>query len=43
MGRTSDAKVRLLEVAFDLIWDQSYGSVSVEHICQRADVNKGSF
>ena len=43
MGRTSDAKERLLEVAFDLIWDQSYGSVSVDHICQRAEVNKGSF
>jgi len=43
MGRTSDAKERLLQVAFDLIWDQSYGSVSVEQICVRADVNKGSF
>jgi len=43
MGRTSDAKVRLLEVAFDLIWNQSYGAVSVDHICQRAEVNKGSF
>jgi TetR/AcrR family transcriptional repressor of nem operon len=43
MGRTSDAKERLLEVAFDLIWNQSYGSVSVDHICQRAEVNKGSF
>jgi TetR/AcrR family transcriptional repressor of nem operon len=43
MGRTSDAKERLLGVAFDLIWDQSYGSVSVDHICQRAEVNKGSF
>jgi TetR/AcrR family transcriptional repressor of nem operon len=43
MGRTSDAKERLLEVAFDLIWNQSYGAVSVDHICQRAEVNKGSF
>ena len=43
MGRTSDAKERLLQVAFDLIWDQSYGSVSVEQICRRAKVNKGSF
>jgi TetR/AcrR family transcriptional repressor of nem operon len=30
-------------VAFDLIWNQSYGSVSVDHICGRARVNKGSF
>src|SRR5262245_33719286 len=43
MGRTSDAKERLLQVAFDLIWNQSYGAVSVDQICERADVNKGSF
>jgi TetR/AcrR family transcriptional regulator, transcriptional repressor for nem operon len=43
MGRTSDAKERLLQVAFDLIWQQSYGSVSVEDICDRAKVKKGSF
>ena len=43
MGRAHDTKDRLLEVAFDLIWNQSYGSVSVEHICLKADVNKGSF
>jgi TetR/AcrR family transcriptional repressor of nem operon len=43
MGRTSDAKEKLLEVAFELIWDHSYGSVSVDHICERAKVNKGSF
>jgi TetR/AcrR family transcriptional repressor of nem operon len=43
MGRPSDAKGKLLQVAFDLIWDQSYGSVSVDQICERAAVNKGSF
>ena len=43
MGRTSDAREKLLSVAFDLIHESSYGSVSVEHICQRARVNKGSF
>lgn len=43
MGRTSDAKERLLQVAFELIWQQSYGSVSVEQICRRAKVQKGSF
>jgi len=32
-----------LQVAFDLIWNQSYGSVSVDQICERARVNKGSF
>src|SRR5580700_1521615 len=43
MGRTSNAKERLLEVAFGLIWQQSYGSVSVDSICNRAKVKKGSF
>jgi TetR/AcrR family transcriptional repressor of nem operon len=43
MGRTSDAKEKLLEVAFHLIWDNSYGGVSVDQICAKADVNKGSF
>jgi len=43
MGRTSDAKEKLLDVAFQLIWDSSYGNVSVDQICERAKVNKGSF
>src|SRR5690349_8933192 len=43
MGRTSDAKEKLLDVAFHLIWDSSYGGVSVDNICERAKVNKGSF
>ena len=43
MGRTSDAKEKLLDVAFELIWDNSYGGVSVDQICDRAKVNKGSF
>jgi TetR/AcrR family transcriptional repressor of nem operon len=43
MGRTSDAKDKLLQVAFDLIWQHSYGSVSVDDICDRAKVKKGSF
>ncbi len=43
MGRKSDAKEKLLDVAFELIWDSSYGGVSVDQICERAGVNKGSF
>jgi TetR/AcrR family transcriptional repressor of nem operon len=43
MGRTSDAKAKLLSVAFDLIHENSYGAVGVEQMCQRAKVNKGSF
>ncbi|MEQ1843712.1 MAG: TetR/AcrR family transcriptional regulator [Verrucomicrobiales bacterium] len=43
MGRVSDAKVRLIESVLELIWTGSYGSTSVEHICERAGVKKGSF
>jgi TetR/AcrR family transcriptional repressor of nem operon len=43
MARTSDARERLLEAALDLIWASSYGSVSVDDICDRAGVRKGSF
>src|SRR6185436_12318602 len=43
MKRTSDAKDKLLRVAFELIWGNSYGGVSVDQICERARVNKGSF
>jgi TetR/AcrR family transcriptional repressor of nem operon len=38
-----DSKLRLLETAQDLLWRSSYGSVSVDDICQAADVRKGSF
>ncbi len=43
MARASNTKDRLVQVAFDLIWDSSYGSVSVGDICDQAGVNKGSF
>jgi TetR/AcrR family transcriptional repressor of nem operon len=33
----------LLETATQLIWQQSYGSVSVDDICGKAGVRKGSF
>jgi TetR/AcrR family transcriptional regulator, transcriptional repressor for nem operon len=39
----TDTKQRLLSVAMDLIWESSYGSVSVDDICTKAGVNKGSF
>jgi len=42
VGRT-DARDRLIQAAIDLIWTSSYGSVSVDAICERADVRKGSF
>jgi len=43
MGRSSDARERLIEAVTDLIWRESYGAVSVDAICERADVRKGSF
>jgi len=43
MGRTSHAKEKLHQVASDLIWDNTYVSVSLNQICQRANVHKGSF
>lgn len=34
---------RLLEVAMDLIWTESYGSVGVDEICRKTKIQKGSF
>lgn len=43
MGRTSDARERLLQSAIDLIWTNSYAAVGVDQICEHAGVKKGSF
>ena len=43
MKRESDTKQKLLQTAVTLIWESSYGSISVDDICNRAGVNKGSF
>ena len=43
MPRTSDAKERLMDAANDLMWESSYTSTSVDAICERAGVKKGSF
>ena len=43
MGRTSDADERLMTAARDLMWEESYGSVTIDDICARAGVKKGSF
>ena len=39
----SDARDRLIQATVDLIWTSSYGAVSVDAICERAQVRKGSF
>lgn len=43
MRQDHDTKAKLLQTALDLIWENSYGTVSVDDICQRAGVLKGSF
>lgn len=43
MGRVSDAKERLMEAVRELIWTGSYGSTTIDQICERAGVKKGSF
>ena len=32
-----------MTAAHDLIWEESYGAVTIDDICKRADVKKGSF
>ena len=43
MGRVSDAKVKLMDAVLELIWTGSYGSTTIDHICEKAGVKKGSF
>ena len=43
MGRVSDAKERLMEAVLELIWTGSYGSTTIDLICEKAAVKKGSF
>src|SRR5437667_3258469 len=43
MGRVSDAKQRMMEAVKELIWTGSYGSTTIDQICEKAGVKKGSF
>jgi TetR/AcrR family transcriptional repressor of nem operon len=43
MGRVSDAKERLMDAVRELIWSGSYGSTTIDQICEKAGVKKGSF
>lgn len=43
MGRVSDAKVKLMDAVMELIWTGSYGSTTIDQICEKAGVKKGSF
>jgi TetR/AcrR family transcriptional repressor of nem operon len=43
MGRVSDAKQRLMDAVTELIWTGSYGNTTIDQICEKAGVKKGSF
>lgn len=43
MPRVSDMKLRLMDAAMDLMWENSYNAMSVDAICERAGAKKGSF
>ncbi len=43
MGRTSDARERLISEAVRLFHTRSYEAVGVQELCEAAGVNKGSF
>jgi TetR/AcrR family transcriptional repressor of nem operon len=44
MGRApTNTRQKLIETATELLWRNSYGSVSVDDICRSAGVQKGSF
>jgi TetR/AcrR family transcriptional regulator, transcriptional repressor for nem operon len=43
MGRVSDAKERLMKAVSELIWTGSYGKTTIDQICAKAGVKKGSF
>lgn len=44
MGRSAtNTREKLIDTAKDLIWRDSYNAVSVDDICKKADVQKGSF
>jgi TetR/AcrR family transcriptional repressor of nem operon len=43
VGRTSDAKTRLLATAMELMYTRGYTAVGVQELCAHAGVKKGSF
>jgi len=43
MGRVSDAKDRLMGAVAELFWTGSYDGTTIDQICEKAGVKKGSF
>jgi len=43
MARVTDTKEKLLQATLQLVWEEGVGSASVDDICEKAQVKKGSF
>jgi TetR/AcrR family transcriptional regulator, transcriptional repressor for nem operon len=43
MGRTSNTREKLIEAIGQLVWAGSYGATTIDDICEKAGVRKGSF
>ena len=43
MARVTDTRDKLLEAALQLVWQEGVGAASVDDICEKAQVRKGSF
>ena len=43
VGRTSNAREKLIQTAMQLIWQRGYGAVGVSALCREAGVKPGSF
>lgn len=43
MPHSTPTPIRLKQALFELMWRQSYGRVTIDAICERAGVKKGSF
>ena len=43
MGRSSTAQRRLMDAASTLFWESNYSGTTIDDICQRAEVRKGTF
>ena len=43
MARVTDTRERLLDAALQLVWQEGVGAASVDDICGKAGVQKGSF
>ncbi len=43
MAKVNDTRDRLLDAALQIVWEEGVGSASVDDICAKAQVQKGSF